>query len=155
MENELSDLLALLMCWGFFILFIGCGIAGFIARARPLEMPEVIKDLMNDKIEIGYIDEVQPVGVQPVHAQLLDEDELSILKRQVEVLKLKKQLEDLKGECSSPKTDSTKRLMKDCIDALVAIGEKRSDAKVKAKNVFDRCPDIKTVDEFIKEAFRS
>ena len=155
MENELSDLIALLMCWGFFILFIGCGIAGAIGRSRPLEMPAIIKDLMDDKIELGYIDEVQPSSVQPVYAQLLDEDELSILKRQVEVLKLKKQLEDLKGECSSPKTDSMKRLMKDCIDALVAVGEKRPKAKVKANNIFDRCPDIKTVDEFIKEVFRS
>jgi len=153
-DAAFTDLLGLLFAWGFFILFILCGVAGFIARARPLEMPDIVKDLVHDdKIQIGYIDDGTPVNT--VEVQVVDEDEVAKLKRQVEILKLKKQLESLKGECSSPQANHTKQLMLDCTGALVAMGERKTEAKRKTKDIFHRCPDIRTVEEFIKEAFVS
>ena len=131
MENGLSDLLALLLCWGFFILFIGCGIAGFLARSRPIELPQMVSDLIHDdKIQIGYIDDVQPVNIQTVEVNPVNDDELHQLKKQVELLK------------------------QECIDSLVSLGEKRTSAKSKVKDIFNNYPDLKTVDEFIKRVFQ-
>jgi|TARA_R110000737_G_scaffold337350_1_gene357523 polyhydroxyalkanoate synthesis regulator phasin len=155
MENGLSDLLALLLCWGFFILFIGCGIAGFLARSRPIELPQMVSDLIHDdKIQIGYIDDVQPVNIQTVEVNPVNDDELHQLKKQVELLKLRKQLQQLKNECSPSVTNVTKNLMQECIDSLVSLGEKRTSAKSKVKDIFNNYPDLKTVDEFIKRVFQ-
>lgn len=151
MDNyEMGDLLATLICWAFFFILLGGGVYGFLTSAEPLKIPGILQDLKDDKIALGYIDDVAPPALPQV-----DEDELSQLKKQVEILKLKKQLEQLKDECSSPETDPKKKLMKDCTDALVSLGEKKASATNKVKHVFHHCPDLKTVDEFLNKAFQS
>jgi hypothetical protein len=140
------EFIAFFITFTFLLMGVVCFIKGFF-YPNPENIPPWLKDLFAGKIELGYLDDDEELGFNDGDVYI-GEDELSNLKKQVEMLKLKKQLEELKSECSSP-------LMKDCIDALVAIGEQKSAAKTKAKNVFDRCPDIKTVDEFIKEAFGS
>ena len=157
MDNyEMSNLLASLICWAFFFILIGGGVYGFITNAEPLKLPAILQDLKDDKIELGYIDDVVPPPLpQSVNMEVVDEDELSQLKKQVEILKLKKQLEQLRDECSSPETGSKKKLMQDCTDALVSLGEKKVDATNKVKHIFHHCPDLKTVDEFLNKAFQS
>ena len=151
MDNyEMSDLLATLICWAFFFILIGGGVFGFLTSAEPLKMPGMLQDLKDDKIPLGYIDDVAPPPLPQVN-----EDELYQLKKQVEILKLKKQLAELRDECSSPETGTAKRLMQDCIKALVSLGEKKASATSKAKHIFHQYPDLKTVDEFINKVFQS
>ena len=112
---------------------------------QPLETPNFIKDLRNDKIRLGYIEDSPSPPPLP--------DEITALKREIEYLKLKKQLEELQSETVEP-TANTK-LIKECVDALVALGEKRSAARSKTNKYFANNPETKTVDEFISGVFRA
>jgi len=102
---------------------------------------------MKDKFDIGYIDEAKP---RKVHSTLVTEvketyDEVKDLKRQIEILKLKKQLEELQ------KPSFDKALFDDCVDVLVGLGSPARKAKSEAQNTFEKNPNIQTVQEFITE----
>ena len=141
----MSSLLATLICWAFFFILIGGGVFGFLTSAKPLKLPDILQDLKDDKIQLGYIDEVTP------SVEITDGDELSQLKKQVEILKLRKQLEQLKDECSSPTNNPTKKLMADCTEALVSLGVPKRKARAEADVVMQSNSNIKTVKEFITE----
>lgn len=110
---------------------------------------------ISDKFELGYIEDVLPVT--PVQAQVVEEyDELKDLKRQVEIAKLKQQLHDLNNP--KPPIKPTQRpkstkpaIFDDCVSALVGLGTPTRKAKAEVENIFDRNPNIKTVQEFITE----
>ena len=111
---------------------------------------------ISDKFELGYIDEDAP-SVMPVQTQVVEEyDELKDLKRQVEIAKLKQQLHDLNNP--KPPIKPTQKpkptkpaIFDDCVDALVALGTPARKAKAEVQNIFDRNPNIKTVQDFITE----
>ena len=109
----------------------------------------------SDKFELGYIEE--DVSTPSVQVQVADEyDELKDLKRQVEIAKLKQQLHDLNNP--KPPNKPTQKpkptkpaIFDDCVDALVALGTPARKAKAEVQNIFDRNPNIKTVQDFITE----
>ena len=111
---------------------------------------------ISDKFELGYIEEDAP-SVMPVQTQVVEEyDELKDLKRQVEIAKLKQQLHDLNNP--KPPIKPTQKpkptkpaIFDDCVDALVALGTPARKAKAEVQNIFDRNPNIKTVQDFITE----
>ena len=82
---ELSDGISTMILWGFFLIILISGYQGY-KNASPLKTPKIIEDLKNDKIELGYIENRQH-GVQ---VEVVDE--VSELKRQVQILELKKKL---------------------------------------------------------------
>jgi len=140
----LSDTLGTIVSTGFILILIVGGIAGFLSNnTQPLRTPEFIKDLKNDKIKIGYIETNSPPTP----------DKITSLKKEIEYLKLKKQLEELKAETAEP-TVKTK-LINDCVDSLVSLGEKRSAARSKTNKYFADNPETKTVDEFISGVFKA
>tara|TARA_B100002019_G_scaffold287451_1_gene299481 strand:- start:663 stop:1115 length:453 start_codon:yes stop_codon:yes gene_type:complete len=110
----------------------------------------------SDKFELGYIEEdISPVS--PVEIEVVDEyDELKDLKRQVEIAKLKQQLHDLNNP--KPPIKPTQRpkptkpaIFDDCVSALTGLGTPARKAKAEVQNIFDRNPNIKTVQDFITE----
>jgi len=111
---------------------------------------------ISDKFELGYIEE-DILPVSPVEIEVVDEyDELKDLKRQVEIAKLKQQLHDLNNP--KPPIKPTQRpkptkpaVFDDCVSALIGLGTPARKAKAEAQNIFDRNPNIKTVQEFITE----
>lgn len=111
---------------------------------------------ISDKFELGYIEE-DVLPVTPVQAQVVEEyDELKDLKRQVEIAKLKQQLHDLNNP--KPPIKPTQRpkstkpaIFDDCVSALVGLGTPTRKAKAEAQIIFDKNPDIKTVQDFITE----
>ena len=111
---------------------------------------------ISDKFELGYIEE-DVLPVTPVQAQIVEEyDELKDLKRQVEIAKLKQQLHDLNNP--KPPIKPTQKpkptkpaIFDDCVDALVVLGTPARKAKAEVQNIFDRNPNIKTVQDFITE----
>lgn len=119
---------------------------------------EGIKPL-SDKFELGYIEDIQPQWT--ASAEIKEPyNELEELKREVEIAKLKKQLQEL----NNPKPIKTKPkvvksevkktqpdIFDDCISALVSLGTPARKAKADVQNVFDQNPNIKTVQQFITE----
>jgi Holliday junction resolvasome RuvABC DNA-binding subunit len=53
------------------------------------------------------------------------------------------------------KNKPDERLLQDCIAALVSFGSKKREATAVATNFFQSHPEIKTVEEFIKEYFKN
>lgn len=140
-----SDLLSTLICWAMFLILIGGGVMGYLTRATPLGMPDIIQDLKDDKIQLGYIDD----GIQ----EAVVVDEVQHLKQQVETLKLQRELNKLRAELNEDVQQDDK-LFKDCVDSLVALGEKRSDARRMTAKIFKDNPEI-TIEEFIAKAYNS
>ena len=110
----------------------------------------------SDKFELGYIEE-DVLPTSPVEVQVIDEyDELKDLERQVKIAKLKKQLHDINNP--KPSAKPTKRskpskpaIFDDCVSALTGLGTPARKAKAEAEVIFERNPNIKTVQEFITE----
>tara|TARA_B100000287_G_scaffold345316_1_gene332692 strand:+ start:89 stop:541 length:453 start_codon:yes stop_codon:yes gene_type:complete len=110
----------------------------------------------SDKFELGYIEEDASPAI-PVQAEIVEEyDELKDLKRQVEIAKLKQQLHDLNNP--KPPIKPTQRskptkpaIFGDCVSALTGLGTPARKAKAEAEVIFERNPNIKTVQEFITE----
>tara|TARA_B100000287_G_scaffold227936_1_gene214926 strand:+ start:639 stop:1094 length:456 start_codon:yes stop_codon:yes gene_type:complete len=143
-----SDLLSTLICWAIFLILIGGGIMGYIQRAAPLQMPGIIQDLKDDKIQLGYIDD-NAVEVQVV-------DEVSNLKEQVQLLKLQKELKqlqkDLEGDDNSNSWDE--KVYNECVQILVSLGEKKSEARRKTAKIFQSNPNI-TLEQFVKKVYQA
>jgi len=115
---------------------------------------------LSDKFELGYIEDYAPQHNPTVVVN--DYDELKDLERQVKIAKLKKQLQDLneppepkqtkkKVPKQQPKQPSKPAIFDDCVSALIGLGTPARKAKVEVQNIFDRNPNIKTVQEFITE----
>ena len=116
----------------------------------------------SDKFELGYIEE-DGLPISPVEVQVVDEyDELKDLERQVKIAKLKKQLHDINNPKASVKPVKPVKVAKqskptkpaifdDCVSALTGLGTPARKAKAEAEVVFERNPNIKTVQEFITE----
>ena len=113
---------------------------------------------ISDKFDLGYIEDypVEQTGV--VTAVVEEYDELKDLERKVKIAKLKKQLDDLnnppppkKPPIKPVKKPSTPSVFDDCVSALIGLGTPARKAKAEAQNIFDRNPNIKTVQDFITE----
>lgn len=114
----------------------------------------------SDKFDLGYIEDypLEPNATVVVN----DYDELKDLERQVKIAKLKKQLQELnkppepkqtqkKAPKQQPQKPTKPAIFDDCVSALVGLGTPVRKAKAEVQNIFDRNPNIKTVQEFITE----
>jgi hypothetical protein len=114
----------------------------------------------SDKFDLGYIEDYP---LEPNATIVVDDyDELKDLERQVKIAKLKKQLQDLneppepkqtkkKAPKQQPKQPSKPAIFDDCVSALIGLGTPARKAKAEVQIIFDRNPNIKTVQEFITE----
>lgn len=151
---DFSTMLANLITFCILAIMVSGAVAGYLSRTvKPLELPEIIKDIKNDKIKLGYIETVKVVDK--------NDEELRRLRKEVELLKLKKQLNDLHNQ--PVKTEKVEKvqpiipvntIFNDCVDALIALGEKKSSAKKIAESYFINNPNVKTVDDFIRGVFK-
>ena len=123
--------------------------AGYLGRAKPLGTPAIIQDLKEDKIQLGYIDE--PNG-EVLKVSIQEEDEVASIKKQIQLLKLKKELKSLQEEDVSP---VNKNFLEECINTMVSLGESKTEAKKKSSKILKENPEIKTVDSFIQQVYKS
>lgn len=121
--------------WIFALLFItGSFVFGYLfpenANANIIKIP--------DRFDIGYIDDLPPVIVKQ--------------KAKTYTHKPKKPSKQAKKTVETrPLNDE---LIKDCISALVNLGEKRSSARAAVNKHFINYPETQTVDEFIAGVFK-
>ena len=121
---------------------------GYIQRAAPLQMPGIIQELKDDNVRMGYIND-ETVEVQVV-------DEVSNLKEQVQLLKLQKELKQLKKDLENDKGSSSwdDKVYNECVQILVSLGEKKSDARRKTSKIFTKNPNI-TPEEFLNKVYQA
>jgi len=105
---------------------------------------------LSDNFDLGYINEpklkpIESPSPTPEVKNTFQHNEVEDLKRKIEILKLKKELEELQ----KPSFDSA--LFNDCVDALVALGSPARKAKAEVQNTFEKNPNTQTVQEFITE----
>lgn len=92
----------------------------------------------------------------------LEKDELKVLKREVEIAKLRKQLVELKArQVHAPNSKNKPKdqvdvnpIVKDCIDALVSLGEKKSVARATTNKYFASNPNTSSIEEFLSGVFK-
>lgn len=138
-DHQTRDIIAQLILGSLVVIFTLSAIGGFLSKtAKPLQV--------SNNFDLGYITDDEVIE-QPQEVQIVveEKDELKELKRQVEIAKLKKQL----AELQKPAFDNN--LMKDCVDALTGLGTPARKAKAEAQTIFEKTPNIKTVQEFITE----
>jgi len=156
---ELSEILSSVFALIIICSLVGGIIWGFIygdlslnTSSKPSGIGAMWDDLMNDKIPLGYIDDHAPHASDEstYNVKHTEEDEVASLKKQVEILKLRKQLKQLQEECTSKVKLA---LLEECTEVLVALGEKKTKAKEQAMNVLQADPTIKDVNDFIQKAY--
>jgi len=108
-----------------------------------------------DKFELGYIED-SPIEQNVLEPVVEEYDELKDLERKVKIAKLKKQLDDINNPKPSVKPDKKSKPSKpaifdDCVSALAGLGTPARKAKAEAQVIFEKNPNIKTVQEFITE----
>ena len=108
-----------------------------------------------DKFELGYIED-SPIEQNVLEPVVEEYDELKDLERKVKIAKLKKQLYDINNPKPSVKPDKKSKPSKpaifdDCVSALAGLGTPARKAKAEAQVIFEKNPNIKTVQEFITE----
>lgn len=118
---------------------------------------------ISDKFQLGYIEDIVEPPVEQKRRtprkkspKVEDEDiEIKELERQVKIAKLKKQLHDLKNPKPSIKEVKTKvskpAIFDDCVSALTGLGTPVRKAKAETQVIFEKNPNIKTVQDFITE----
>ena len=144
----------------FISMFAAIAIGTFIAicftwgflnsdSVEPLKVP--------DKFELGYIEDRNP----PVKVSAREEyDELKDLERQVKIKKLKQELKSMdkpKPQRTSKKPEhkkETNSIVIDCIDAMIAMGEKKSVARATVNKYFVNNPNTKSVEDFLAGVFK-
>lgn len=141
----MADFIANSFVLFLFVYVIFSFLKGYI-NPDPDKIPAWLADLFNGRVELGYIDDGEP----EIELEVSPRDKVSELKEQVEILKLKKQLKELKEEAAKPTVDN--KLLKEYVDILVSLGEKRSEAKKKAKDFLQDNPDA-TVDDFVSKIY--
>lgn len=153
-QHESRDSIAQLILFSLVIIFTVSFLVGvFNKNAKPLNI--------SNKFDLGYIDDVKPSTVARPSVATKD-DELKVLKREVEIAKLRKQLVELKArQVHAPNSKNKPKdqvdvnpIVKDCIDALVSMGEKKSVARATVNKYFASNPNTKTVEEFITGVFK-
>ncbi len=113
-----------------------------------------------DKFELGYIEDNNPVAQTCQLAEEYEYDELKDLERQVKIKKLKQQLKEMdepKAQTKPKKTKPTQQvnpIITDCIDAMIAMGEKKSVARAKVNKYFIDNPDTNSVEDFLSGVFK-
>ena len=120
---------------------------GYIQRATPLQTPEIIKELKEDNVRMGYIND------EIVQAQVVDE--VATLKEQIQLLKLQKELKQLQKDAQT-EADSVswdEKLYNECVQILVSLGEKKSEARRKTSKIFTDNPNI-TSEEFLSKVYQ-
>ena len=156
-NHESRDIIAQLILGSMVVIFTCSVLYGlFNVNVEPISF--------NDKFQIGYIDDNVPQNIQQeviLEAELVEEDELKKLKKQLEIAKLKKQLRELsepkpvKQQVKQPPVKKVQKkdnpLLADCVSALVGLGTPVRKAKAEVQIIFERNPNIKTVQEFITE----
>ena len=76
-QPEVSTFFAQALSWAFFIILIGGGVQGWL-NAKPLQTPDILKDLANDRIQLGYIDDNVNSQVNVILSE--DGDEIAAMK---------------------------------------------------------------------------
>ena len=137
--STLVGVLLALVAIGGFLYGLISGVT--IEKKEPSEdSPSIIGEWMNGKIPLGYIEDSPKPKVQ-----IENVDELAVLKRQLEIAKVKKQLlEFQEPSFSSP-------LFNDCVEVLVGLGTPKRKAKAEAQQIFENKPTINTVQQFVTE----
>ena len=120
---------------------------GYIQRAAPLQMPGIIEEIKEDNVRMGYIND------EIVQAQVIDE--VATLKEQIQLLKLQKELKQLQkdAETEANAVSWDDKVYNECVQILVSLGEKKSDARRKTSKIFTDNPNI-TPEEFLNKVYQ-
>lgn len=117
------------------------GVFLFLCFARGVNNEDVKPLSFPDRFDIGYIDDPPPQVV--------------VVEKQVKPKRKKKQQpKKVVPQKTTEKSCQDDQLRQDCVDALVALGTKRGEARRAAAQCLAANPQIKTVNEFIPIVFK-
>lgn len=149
-DPEIVSFIAKMLGATIAIFFGFCFLVGAFAGEKlgiePLKIP--------DKVDIGYI------GSRPIiHSVGYDaeKEELRQLKYKLEKMRIQDQLKNLQRkntERRRQKQCEQNPLMKECVEVMVSMGEKKQDAINKVNKYFKNYPDTKNVNDFILGVFK-
>lgn len=153
-DAEVTMFLAKVIAWGIFIYFVYCFFYGILNESvKALKIPE--------RFDIGYFDGHDPVIKEvvvvekstPKKKKPVDEGQPEAPKP--EPVKKKKQPKKVVSKKTTKKScPADDALHRDCVDTLVALGTKKSEARRVAAKCLVENPTIKTVQEFVSEVFK-
>jgi len=151
-DPVIIDFITVMMAMAIALFMFFCFLYGYTNpdKVEPLKF--------SDKFELGYIEDKNPQTQTSL--QEVEYDELEDLQRQVKIRKLKQQLKEM----DSPKPQRTKNrsepkketnpIILDCIDAMIAMGEKKSVARATVHKYFINNPNTKNVEDFLSGVFK-
>lgn len=128
--------------------FIGL-LAGDKLGIEPLKIP--------DKVDIGYINDYNYVTAKTSRPIDLEKLEIQQLRHKLDRMRIEKQIKDLQKKSSDDKKKKRceqNPLMKECVDVLVSMGEKKQIAIETVNKYFKNNPNTKTANEFILGVFK-
>jgi len=85
----------------------------------------------------------------------MEKENLQRLRNKIERMKLEKQMAELTAAPQPKEKQVDNGLIQECIEAMVALGEKKSQARATVNKYFASNPNTKTVDEFISGVFNA
>lgn len=125
------------------VMFFLCFLYGLTNEdVKPLKIP--------DRFDIGYIDD--PVVQQTIILE--DETPTPRPRQKPKPRPKKKQPKKVVSQKATENGCQDDQLRQDCVDALVALGTKKSEARRVAAQCLAANPQIKTVNEFIPIVFK-
>lgn len=117
--------------------------------------------VISDKIDLGYIRDNNPVVIKNISVKPLEHEnqkqEIQHLKYKLEKMRIEDQLRSLqrkKVDRKKKKKCEQSPLMKDCVDAMVSMGENKRDAVNKVTKYFNNHPNTNNVNDFILGVFK-
>lgn len=128
--------------------FIGL-LAGDSLGIEPLKIP--------DKVDIGYINDYSYATSRAVKVVDNEKAEIQQLRNKLERMRIEKQLKDLQKKSSEDKRKKKceqSPLMKECVEVLVSMGEKKQIAIDTVHKYFKTHPETKTTNDFILGVFK-
>ena len=156
--NDIAEYFA----YGGLLLFIICFLYGCVVGeeggVEPVNFSNTVKSLPIDDqdmyaIATGNEEYLAAHCTFDTKEELSREkEELQRMRNKVARMKLKKQLDQLQQPSQAkPKVNP---LVTDCIDAMVAMGEKKSVARATVNKYFANSPNTNSVEEFISGVFK-
>lgn len=153
-DLEAYQFIAQVIGAGVGIFFAVCFILGIMAGPDKIKPSTIIPE----QIELGYISDSKPKK-SVSSLQEVEYDELKDLQRQVKIRKLKQQLKEMDSPKpqrarKKPEHKETNSIVIDCIDAMIAMGEKKSVARATVNKYFVNNPNTKSVEDFLAGVFK-
>ena len=152
-----ENFIVFILGFGFFAYIVICFINGLFGKAEFTPI--------SDNFRIGYIEKQEPIIIErqvkvpvykkqkPIVKTVYKEDNKKVRSLEKQIETLSKQIEILRSKDKEPEVKQNNSIYNDCVDALVALGYKKTIAKEEVKEFLSK-NDIDSIEQFIVAFFK-